>query len=288
MKAHFLRLFLLSFLLLSLSYLVPPTALAQEDSPLPTVEPTPVTDQSPAPVPAPPNFEQELSVLRQTYRGQLAEYRDAERSYQIAAQQYVQLNTLVSLESAVQHMKKAMVLRDQVLITYLSILRTQLSFATGINLDQKQVLETEVQTKLTQLKDHLQTAETAANKDEVTLVATNFEVLGEETSETAYKVQTVVATGKMQTVYDKTTSLADEIDKDLVQTTTDIKQGERQRAITEVRVTLGRAKTGIEYLLENQRQSASQNSLQSALTDLNQVYGSLAQALNYLDELLRI
>jgi len=262
------------------------TVSAQEIEP--EIRAVPQSPEVPKTEPQGNTIAQTLTTLKETYRGQLAEYRDAERSYQIASQQYLQLNTLVSLESAVQGMKKTMVLRDQVLITYVTILQTQLSISTGINLDQKTTLSTSLEAQLLGLKAHLVTAQAAETKEQVVQVTQTFKVLGDTTEEVAYQVQTIVATGKLQTIYDKSITLANEIDQNLVAGTADIKQRERQRAIAEVRLALGRSKEGINYLLENRSSNASQSSFQTALRELNQVYGDVSQALDYLDELMRL
>lgn len=272
---------------IGLSVGLKPVISVNAQSPSPEVSPELEATVSAQELVAPP-LDQELLTLGNTYRGQLAEYREAERAFQIASQQYLQLNTLVSLENALQNMKRAMVLRDQVLITYLTILQRQLSSATGINLDQKNNLSTALGIQLEELRNHLQTVEAADTRDQIVSAGESFIELGKATEDVAYQVQTTLATGRLQTVYDKTTILANEIDQTLVQTTSDIKQGERQRAITEVRSALGRAKAGIDELVAKRRTTGSQSNFQSALRNLNQVYGDLTLSLDYLDELLRL
>lgn len=245
-------------------------------------------ESSPELTVTPVNTTSTLNTLKETYRGQLAEYRTAERTYQIAAQQYRELNTLVSLEAVLQAMKKAMILRDQVLITYLTILQTQLGQATGINLDQKTSLNDNLTNTNQLVSDHLQSTQGAETKEQIVAAASEFEVVGKQTETTSYLAQTILAIGRLQTVYDKATVLTDDLDKNLVATTVDIKQAERQRAIAEVKATLSNAKQEIEYLLSNQSQISTRATLQSALRNLNVIYQDLIRSLDYLDELLRL
>ena len=78
-----------------------------------------------------PELDDQIADVRATYRSQLEQYRTAERKYVLAKEQYLKLNTLVSLEDAVKATREAMLARDQVLTSYLTLLRLLLIDATG-------------------------------------------------------------------------------------------------------------------------------------------------------------
>jgi hypothetical protein len=67
----------------------------------------------------------------------LEDYRNKERLYTIAYDQYASLKTLASLEDLVIKTKTVALSRDQVLIKYLELLRLNLYASEGVELSVK-------------------------------------------------------------------------------------------------------------------------------------------------------
>ena len=88
-----------------------PLVLAQEI-------PEPVKNEE---VVARERLESEIAGLKEVYRGQLSEYRDADKEFVIAKDQYHQLGTLASINDATEAARKVFALRDQVLISYFEL-----------------------------------------------------------------------------------------------------------------------------------------------------------------------
>jgi len=232
----------------------------------------------------------QYTEIRQTYRGQLDEYRTADRQYQITIEQYKQLKTLAALEDAVQQTHLTMKLRNQVLITYLTLLHFQLQNGTGINLDQKALMLQALNADISRLKTFQEKLEPEANRQAIAQIASEFAILAKPLENDAYKVQTLLAVGKLQTVFDKTVTLRGEID-DFTGQKQDINTTQRQRANQEIKDNLLETKVVIdEVVTETARPNTdfSRGSFAGLQDDLAQIYAGLSQSLSFLEELLSI
>src|SRR3989344_2248308 len=85
-----------------------------------------------------PELAAQIIDVTKTYQTQLEEYRRQEQAYILAKDQYFKLQTLVALEGELKATKAALKARDQVLITYLTLLRLELINSTGVALERKQ------------------------------------------------------------------------------------------------------------------------------------------------------
>ncbi len=73
------------------------------------------------------------SQLNTQYRAQLESYRIEERAFRLAKQEYHQLQTLASLEKVITAWKAVSLARNQVLITYLMILDSEVMVSYGLD-----------------------------------------------------------------------------------------------------------------------------------------------------------
>ncbi len=108
--------FLISFLLLFLLGLyIPFASFAQEATPIPTEEPF--------------NFER----ARKDYIYNMEIYKKAYANYQLARSEYLQAKTLISQNKAKEATLEMLKARDEVVITYLTMLRMKLAEVRGIS-----------------------------------------------------------------------------------------------------------------------------------------------------------
>lgn len=149
----------------------------------------------------------QLTDLEQQYRGQLQEYRTAERTAQIAKTQLEQLDTLTALEDAVQATKASYVLRDQVLLTYVKQLRLRLIASLGIPLELKNTGIKRLEEDQTFLEKHLELSQQATTKEDITALADTFAILALELKADAFHNTSLLAFGKVQSAYDKSQAL---------------------------------------------------------------------------------
>ena len=82
-------------------------------------------------------LQEEISQARQAYSQNLEDYRNKERLYTIAYDQYASLKTLASLEDLVIKTKAVALSRDQVLIKYVELVRLNLYASEGVELSVK-------------------------------------------------------------------------------------------------------------------------------------------------------
>lgn len=277
-------------LLLTLTLLVGITSsriYAQEEAEIVVDEEIEV--QEPTVQTRPPQTER-INQLRQEYRGYLEKYRADDREYQIANEQYLQLGTLVSLETAVRATRQAMLSRNQVLVTYLTILQIQLEDATGVSLENKERVLTRLEAMIAELTAFETQIEVAQDRGQVTNVAADFTVLSPQIEDVAYQAQTLLAASRLQAVFDTATSLGEEV----YQATSDsggLRQAERDRAYAEIRSNLTQSRVAIDEantLVARENASFSRTGFSRTLRDLGSSYAGLSQTLAYIQELLRL
>jgi len=238
-----------------------------------------------------PLLDPEILDLTNTYRSQLEQYRNSENRYQVAKVQFQQLNTLQSLEAAVKATNEAMAARDAVLITYLRLLRLLLIQTNGINLDQKNPTVATLEQHIQTVQDHAVLVAAADDRYELATVADSFDVFSVQLQQTSYRTLSLLAVGKLQTVYDQALSLSQEIGQVIATAEADIKQGERQRAYTEVQNQLSTVQQSfsiVNAVLSNSEGQITQFAYSNTLDSLQTIYGSLWQGLSFMAEILNL
>jgi hypothetical protein len=116
-------------------------------------------------------YSQQLEELARTYRGQVQEYQTKERAYIIAKTDFIQLETLASLESAIQASRELTIIRNQVLETYLQQLRVTLVATPGIEVPVKERATDRLEILLEVLDLHRQAAAQAETRAELDLTS---------------------------------------------------------------------------------------------------------------------
>jgi len=233
-----------------------------------------------------PSLTAEINDLKLQYRAELEQYRDLERQSTIANLQYTQLQTLVSLETAVTTLKKAMESRVRVLELYLRLLKLELTNATGVELSSKQSLLSKLDLSLTELASHQAQLAQANDRESLLEVSASFGLLGSELQVIAYQTQAQLTISRLQTVYDKVQSVKEEVKQQTADQTPLLQQPARERAFIETDRNLNEVR---DQLLKLQattgQQEFSQNSYTGLLQTADSVYAGLAQSLNFLSEL---
>jgi hypothetical protein len=232
----------------------------------------------------------QIADVRATYRSQLEAYRTAERQYLLTKEQFLKLNTLASLEEAVKATRAAMVARDQVLTSYLTLLRLTLIDATGVNLTQKEPTLVELDAVLVSLATHTQTVTAASDRYQLTQAAQEYVTLGPKIEAVAYQTLSILSIGELQTVYDKSLVLNQEIETEL-SSKTDVKSAERQRALTEIKRELSEVQaafTEANELVEKEQRKFTQSFYNRLGKNLGSVYVGLSQTLTHMAEVLKL
>lgn len=256
---------------------------AQEATPV-SPEPVSTTD-----IQVQPPLTAEINQLKEQYRMELETYRDLERQTDIANKQYVQLKTLVSLETAVTTLKKTMQSRAKVLELYVKLLTLELTNATGVELSSKERLLQLLDSSQSKLGTHLAAVEQANDRDSLTRVSASFEPIGSELEEIAYQTQAQLTISKLQTVYDKVQVVKDEVDQQTAAQTPLLQQPARERAFAETNRNLDQVRDELVALQSGlANQELGRTSYSDILRSADSVYAGIAQSLNFLSELAGI
>lgn len=236
-------------------------------------------------------LESEIVDVRTVYRGQLETYRAQEKTFFIAKDQYQRLQTLDSIEQAVKSTRQTMLSRDQVLYTYLTLLRLRLIDADGVELSYKEQVLSRIDAILIKLEAHHAKVLTEFDRQKINTLSDDFLPLGEDIKITASHALALLNLGKLQSVYDRSVLLFDEVEAEIANTDGRLTSAEKQRYITETQRTLDKTSTVLKQItirLGERMQDKSEIRTDSDLSgSLNQSYSYLSKVLGYFQELLK-
>jgi hypothetical protein len=228
----------------------------------------------------------EIAEVNRTYKGQLAEYRQANDQYVIAKGQFEQLNTLSSLEVAVQGFRKVLSLRDQVLLTYLKLIELELIEADGINLEEKDIALEETRDLQRDFLAHKDLVDNAIDRVAVNRVADDFELLNPRIVSLSNYASTLLKIGKMQTIFDQSLTLVEATDPRNLTDEPSLKLNEKIRAHNEITNLIDQIDTDLIYVWDEIKIAREKNK-HSENTKVNaSIYAGLSQVLVFLEEIL--
>jgi hypothetical protein len=229
----------------------------------------------------------QLAALRDQYRTQLDIYRVNERNFAIARDQYTQLQTLTSLEDAVKATQKVLLTRDEVLITYMKMLRLTFGETTGIQLQLKNDQLKSIDAVIVALEKNKDLASRAVSRDQISLTVADFTLLKPTLQQVSSRTLLITSYGKVQALFDKTVAARNEIKTHILEEQTDaLKLSEKQRAFDQIDQTV----KGVDQSLKSTLAvfAPTTSSQQSTESDelLNQAYAGISRTLSYLQEVL--
>lgn len=235
----------------------------------------------------------EILKQRTIFRDQLEQYRQQEKNFLIAQDQYRKHETLDSIEQAVQATKRMLLSRDQVLHTYLTLLQLRLLSAEGVELSLK---ERELQ-KLENLRDQLRAHHLAASgqldRPGVNASADTFLEIGKAAQLTASQTLGLLAISKLQEINDKARVLFPDIATEVTVSTDDqVVSPQTTRSLKETSRAMTQNDTAIAAVWEKVTQRINDDSELSGQTDFSQelevAYTGLTKTMNYFLELLKL
>lgn len=234
----------------------------------------------------------EIAVLKSTYQAQLENYLYQEKLYRIAYDQHKQLQTLSSIEDLTQKAKNLGLSRDEVLISYLDLLRLSLVATEGVELSLKGKHLNQLETTIVYLKEHQENLKNLNERDQVAASLTTFATDQKNLSKQAQEVLVLLAIGNLQMIYDKSVVLKKEIDVFLESQGT-LELPTISRASEETDRSLSSAKLKLDAFWTETLNRDGSNWYLSRFYDnlprtLNPIYVNLSQSISYLSELLSI
>ncbi len=236
-------------------------------------------------------YRQELDRLRNLYRLQIEAYRQSEREYIIAKDQYKNLQTLRLLEDAVAASQRVMADRNKVLITYLEITMVTLKSTEGVNLEFKNEAVASLEEQIEVLRTHGENIQKSQDREAVAAMVEEFDSIKPGIINSAYQGTSLVSIGRLQTVYDKAQIiLADIQTTQKEEEVSELRKAALDRAYAETERKLDEVKELLQVINENygKQENFSSASYSNLSSRLEPVYTGLSQTVAYLDELLEI
>jgi hypothetical protein len=288
----------------------PPPVRAQDvilgDSPMPTATqpetassaaaPVEEMPMDPLPFQTPSPASAKLDALRERYKTELTIYRSDERAHELAVSQYVQLRTLVSIETAVKATQKVLSSRNDVLQTYLEMLVIVVEDTPGIDITEKSTLLTELRQAFEQIEQYEeQSVKIAVDRNKVAEAVTAFVPLSESVPNVAYKALSYVAYGRIQSVFDKLLVVRDEVSANLEEREQNgLRLGEKRRAMNEINSNIEDTRERIVNIRASlrgnpnrQKVEYGQGSYGQTVNDLGLVYAEIFRSIEFLREVLK-
>jgi hypothetical protein len=230
-------------------------------------------------------LEAEILNARQKYRESLEAYRSQERLYNIAYDQYSSLKTLAALEDLVLKTKAVLIIRDEVLINYLELLKLNLYASEGVELSVKSKYLDLLDEKIADLKKHKEVLESKTDQSGVQSSLDDFSKFA-DLDKLSQQILALLAISRLQRIYDLAIPLKKDIDTFLAVEEND-KLSPLFRASAETDKSLNQAQNNLNILWEKSNKANSLEAIYRNLTrDLNPAYINLSQSLAYLKELL--
>lgn len=235
----------------------------------------------------------EILKQRAIFRDQLEQYRQQEKNFLIAQDQYRKHETLDSIEQAVQATKRMLLSRDQLLHTYLTLLQLRLMAAEGVELSLKDLEIKKLESLREQLKAHHVVAGGQLDRPGVNKSSDDFFVIGQEAQLTASQTLGLLAISKLQEINDKANVLFPDIAAEVTVTTDDqVISPQTTRSLKETSRAMGQNDAAIAVVWEKVTQRIQDNSELSGQTDFAQelevAYTGLTKTLGYFLELLKL
>jgi uncharacterized membrane protein len=284
------KLFLVAVLLAGVTYFAPATVSAQTSVPNESFALNGLKTDF---VWAKDDLSAEVLKQRTIFRDQLEQYRQQEKNFLIAQDQYRKHETLDSIEQAVQATKRMLLSRDQLLHTYLTLLQLRLMSAEGVELSLKDKEIQKLESLREQLKVHHAAASGQLDRPAVNKSSDDFLTIGQEAQMTASQTLGLLAVSKLQEINDKSRVLFPDIATEVTVTTEDqVISPQTTRSLKETGRAMTQNDAAMLAVWEKVGQRINDNSELSGQTDFSQelevAYTGLTKTLGYFLELLKL
>ncbi len=147
-------------------------------------------------------YSEELTFSRayQDYQYNSDLYNKAHADYELARASYLQYKTLVSKNNAQEKTLTMLSARDQVVITYLTAIRTRLKEVGGVPDDKRQELFSLIDSEVSWFMNHKQTLTSAGSLDDLVSDSNEVKAHFPSVELLIYKTLTQISVGKVEAV----------------------------------------------------------------------------------------
>jgi hypothetical protein len=239
-----------------------------------------------------PDYQTTKQALLKTFKSQIISYQAAYKQFTLAKKQYEQLETLESLNSAIEATKQVVLKRNEVISTYIEILHLELiqrQPSLHPNLRGQTIKRTEQ--LMTQLAEFRQDVASAVSREDLHEVLADYKTLFQQIQYLSYQSRLIL---KVDTLYRLGLELKDlkqsVIDQEALITGGDkFKAIKFYRGIDEIDKEFAQYDASLQKLKSNylNKDKTSPAWFKQANTELIKVYLAELRTSDYLLELLR-
>lgn len=225
------------------------------------------------------------------YLAALDAYRTKEQQYQVAYQQYLQLNTLASQEEAVIKTKDALISRATLINLYFSLVMDALKQTQGVELSAQATQLTALQTEIDNTSQHIKRVEGISDRIALETEAQAFSDREKSLVKVVYQTLSLMKIAKMQQALDQFQRPVMILTESLnASASSQLLLDKRRRGIDEINRKLDLVKLTIteatdEYVRVSLRQTFTKEDYATITSDLGSGYAALKLALSYAQEL---
>lgn len=228
-----------------------------------------------------------IQELFDLYVARVERHRELDRAFRVSKAQFEKLNTLQSLEEAIEDTRAVMISRDEVLITYLELLHASLDDTAGVDVQIKLDTLQRLEDEINGLKVHLAATQETTDRVGIADRADEFIPIAGSVTSVAGVARAQIVVGTLQNVYDKIVIIYAQVQEEHAATEVSaLKQQQRNRAYAEV----DRALETVADQLEKTRlqfTSGGRSANLDVADDLEEVYTGTSQLLSFVEELAR-
>lgn len=234
-------------------------------------------------------IEERRQAIIDRYRQEIEGYRAAVREFRLARTQFGQLQTLASLEAAVQATRRVFLVRTIVLGTYLESVVLRVEIAEGLTPAERSLLLSDLREAQRDLTFHYQTIEEAHDREAMADLADDFEELAPTLINATYQALSYLVLVELRVTYEQARQFEENL-QEYHQTLDDgaLKRAERNRAYREVDRTLTRAGDGLERIGESLAldDDFHLRRYHRLVENLQPIFADLSRSVAFLEELL--
>ncbi len=238
-----------------------------------------------------PEYQAQKAGLLKTFKAQIVAYQEAYKRFSLTKEQFEKLQTLKSLNEALDATKQVAIQRDQVIKTYIELLLLELT-QRGPSLSPEKRMKT-IQTArelIKKLEAHSSRLDNLVSREELYQALIDFDSLFQEVENLGYQAKFILKTDKLYGFYKQLEHLKKVVYQQHRQATGDkLKLVEFQRGMDEVNKELNQVQSAFNQLKEEtmmfKADKTDSNWYKVAIRQLTTIHSGSMRAVNYLIEL---
>lgn len=235
---------------------------------------------------------EEIEDLKLQLLSRLNQYERDEKQYRIAIDQYHNLQTLSSIEEAIEATKQTMLSRNEVLAVYQNLLRLQLIDSEGIELVHKREALSRVEENIKSLEEFKNQINQASDRSDINNLSVEFASLGKSIYETSYYALSILTIGKLQSTYDNALAIYQRVANSQEEKTDLANKAKIERSLSETNKLFLQIPPEFEMMwarvdasVERAGNSSYDDLYKNLAKDLMPLYYDLSKIVSYLKEI---